>query len=144
MLRAMSTAASGMKAQQLNIDTISNNLANVNTTGVKKGRANFEDLFYRHSVLPGADVNGGGMSATGTSTGAGDDDYFFPISLPFSFDFYGTPITEIAVEAMTSAALRSTIDGSRAGALPSSSPCSRRTISRNSVVRCGLPDRSRT
>lgn len=46
MLRSMWTAASGMKAQQFNIDTISNNLANVNTTGFKTNRAEFKDLFY--------------------------------------------------------------------------------------------------
>ncbi len=45
-MRSMWTAASGMKAQQFNIDTISNNLANVNTTGYKTSRAEFKDLFY--------------------------------------------------------------------------------------------------
>ena len=45
-MRSMWTAASGMKAQQFNIDTISNNLANVNTTAFKSGRAEFKDLFY--------------------------------------------------------------------------------------------------
>ena len=42
-----STAATGMLAQQLNVDVISNNLANVNTTGFKKSRANFQDLIYQ-------------------------------------------------------------------------------------------------
>ncbi len=45
-MRALWTAASGMKAQQLNVDTISNNLANVNTVGYKKQRVEFKDLFY--------------------------------------------------------------------------------------------------
>lgn len=45
-MRALWTAASGMKAQQLNVDTISNNLANVNTTGYKKQRVEFKDLLY--------------------------------------------------------------------------------------------------
>lgn len=45
-MRALWTAASGMKAQQLNVDTISNNLANVNTTGFKKQRVEFKDLLY--------------------------------------------------------------------------------------------------
>ncbi len=45
-MRALWTAASGMKAQQLNIDTISNNLANVNTAGFKKQRVEFKDLMY--------------------------------------------------------------------------------------------------
>jgi len=45
-MRALWTAASGMKAQQLNIDNISNNLANVNTTAYKKQRVEFKDLLY--------------------------------------------------------------------------------------------------
>lgn len=45
-MRALWTAASGMKAQQLNIDTISNNLSNVNTTAYKKQRVEFQDLLY--------------------------------------------------------------------------------------------------
>ena len=44
MLRALSIAASGMQAQALNIDVISNNIANVNTSGFKKSRAEFQDL----------------------------------------------------------------------------------------------------
>ena len=52
-MRGLYTAASGMMAQQLNMDTISNNLANVNTTGFKKGRVNFQDLMY-------ANLNEGG------------------------------------------------------------------------------------
>jgi flagellar basal-body rod protein FlgG len=51
MLRAMTSAASGMKAQQTNIDTISNNLANVNTVGFKRSHAEFQDLLYE-SVVP--------------------------------------------------------------------------------------------
>jgi len=47
MVRSLWTAASGMIGQQANIDTISNNLANVNTTGFKKIRADFEDLIYQ-------------------------------------------------------------------------------------------------
>jgi fagellar hook-basal body proteins len=47
MMRALYTAASGMKAQQFDVDVISNNLANVNTTGYKKERAEFKDLLYQ-------------------------------------------------------------------------------------------------
>ena len=47
MIRSLRTAASGMEAQQLNIDVIANNLANVNTVGFKKSRAEFQDLFYQ-------------------------------------------------------------------------------------------------
>jgi flagellar basal-body rod protein FlgG len=53
----MTTAASGMKAQQTNIDTISNNLANVNTTGYKKSHAEFQDLLYE-SVVPTGRASG--------------------------------------------------------------------------------------
>ncbi len=48
MIRALHSAASGMFAQQLNIDSIANNLANVNTTGFKKSRAEFQDLLYQN------------------------------------------------------------------------------------------------
>jgi len=61
MIRAMGTAASGMKAQQLNIDTIANNLANVNTTGYKKSSAEFQDLLYE-KVMPGGLVDGEGRA----------------------------------------------------------------------------------
>lgn len=47
MIDSLYIAATGMNAQQLNVDTISNNLANVNTTAFKKNRLNFEDLMYR-------------------------------------------------------------------------------------------------
>ena len=61
MLRAMSTAASGMKAQQLNIDTIANNLANVNTAGYKKSHAEFQDLLYE-AVVPTGATRGSNLS----------------------------------------------------------------------------------
>jgi len=61
MIRAMGTAASGMKAQQLNIDTIANNLANVNTTGFKKSHAEFQDLLYE-KVVPGGQVDAEGRA----------------------------------------------------------------------------------
>jgi len=47
MMRSLSTAATGMKAQQLNVDTIANNLANVNTPGFKRTRVRFQDLLYQ-------------------------------------------------------------------------------------------------
>lgn len=62
MIRAMRTAASGMKAQQLNVDNIANNLANVNTTGFKKSRMEFEDLFYQ-ATKPLAGVGTSGIVA---------------------------------------------------------------------------------
>ena len=53
MMRSLWTAASGMVGQQFNIDTISNNLSNVNTTGFKKNRAEFEDLLYQTTRIAG-------------------------------------------------------------------------------------------
>lgn len=52
MLRALYTAASGMAAQQYNMETVSHNLANANTTGFKKGRAEFQDLLYSQLQSP--------------------------------------------------------------------------------------------
>lgn len=54
MIRAFYSAASGMQAQQLNIDTVSNNLANVNTAGFKRMRTEFQDLLYQTLRAPGA------------------------------------------------------------------------------------------
>lgn len=58
MLRAMRAAASGMRAQQLNLDTIANNLANVNTTGFKRARVDFEDVLYQ-TLTPAVGGDGG-------------------------------------------------------------------------------------
>lgn len=55
MIRALRSAASGMFAEQLNLDSISNNLANVNTTGFKKGQTQFQDLMYQ--VIRPANAN---------------------------------------------------------------------------------------
>jgi flagellar basal-body rod protein FlgG len=54
MIRALYSAASGMNAQQINVDTIANNLANSTTAGFKMRRAQFEDLIYQSMVQPGA------------------------------------------------------------------------------------------
>ena len=53
-MRALFTAATGMEAQQAQIDTIANNIANVGTTGFKRSRAEFQDLFYETLRAPGA------------------------------------------------------------------------------------------
>ena len=55
-VQTLYTAATGMQSLETKLDVIANNLANVNTVGFKKDRANFEDLFYRQEVLPGAVV----------------------------------------------------------------------------------------
>lgn len=58
MLRALTIAATGMSAQQLNVETIANNMANINTTGFKRARAEFTDLLYQAERLPGAAARG--------------------------------------------------------------------------------------
>ncbi len=70
-VQTLYTAATGMEALQSKLDVIAHNLANVNTVGFKKNRANFEDLFYRQEILPGAEDAGGGQTATGTAVGLG-------------------------------------------------------------------------
>jgi flagellar basal-body rod protein FlgG len=70
-MRSLFTAASGMEAQQLRIDAIANNLANVTTTGFKKWRPEFEDLFYEVLAAPGAQATGGETLPTGAQIGHG-------------------------------------------------------------------------
>lgn len=70
-IRAMHSAASGMDAFLFNLDTIANNLANAGTTGFKRSRTNFEDLFYEHLKLPGQQDSLGKLTAVGTSVGMG-------------------------------------------------------------------------
>jgi len=53
MITALYTAASGMSAQQLNLDTIANNLANSSTTGFRQLRLEFQDMVYQNLVTPG-------------------------------------------------------------------------------------------
>jgi len=71
MIRAMWIAASGMEAQQLNVDVISNNLANVNTTGFKRSRADFQDLLYQTLRQPGAASSSSTQVPTGMQVGQG-------------------------------------------------------------------------
>ncbi|NJB66985.1 flagellar basal-body rod protein FlgG [Desulfobaculum xiamenense] len=71
MMRSLWTAATGMVAQQLNIDVISNNLANVNTIGFKKSRAEFEDLMYQNLKIAGSPTEAGGRIPTGMQVGMG-------------------------------------------------------------------------
>jgi flagellar basal-body rod protein FlgG len=54
MIRALYTAASGMNAQQINLDNIANNLANSSTTGFQERRMQFTDLLYQNQVMPGS------------------------------------------------------------------------------------------
>ncbi len=71
MMRSLWTAASGMVGQQFNIDTISNNLSNVNTTGFKKQRAEFEDLLYQTQLLAGTPATEVTEVPTGIQVGHG-------------------------------------------------------------------------
>lgn len=71
MLRSLWSAASGMQAQQLNIDNISNNLANVNTAGFKKTRVNFQDLMYQTLKEAGTPNGQGSISPNGIEIGNG-------------------------------------------------------------------------
>jgi flagellar basal-body rod protein FlgG len=70
-MRALYTAASGMNAQQANIDNIAHNLANVNTTGFKKSRIEFEDLVYQQTKAPGTPTSQEGEAPIGLETGLG-------------------------------------------------------------------------
>lgn len=71
MIRSLLTAATGMEAQQLNIDTIANNLANVNTTSFKRSRANFHDLLYQTLRAPGQSATTGTVVPSGIQIGTG-------------------------------------------------------------------------
>ncbi|MDO9109368.1 MAG: flagellar hook-basal body complex protein, partial [Desulfatirhabdiaceae bacterium] len=71
MSRALSIAASGMQAQSLNIDVISNNLANVSTTGFKSSRADFQDLLYQNLRPAGSASSSGNQVPTGIQLGQG-------------------------------------------------------------------------
>jgi flagellar basal-body rod protein FlgG len=71
MIRALYSAASGMTAQQINVDNISHNLANANTTGFKARRAQFQDLLYQNIVQPGASATQQTAVPTGLQVGLG-------------------------------------------------------------------------
>ncbi len=65
------SAATGMEAQQLNLNTIANNLANVNTPGFKRSKIEFQDLLYQKPRAAGADTGGGNLVPTGIEVGNG-------------------------------------------------------------------------
>jgi len=71
MIRSLFTASTGMIAQQLNIDTIAHNLANVNTTGFKKSRVNFQDLLYETIKPAGTQTANGTTIPEGIQVGHG-------------------------------------------------------------------------
>ncbi|MDD2366568.1 MAG: flagellar basal-body rod protein FlgG [Desulfuromonadaceae bacterium] len=71
MIRALWTAASGMQGQQKNIDVVANNLANVNTTGFKRSRADFQDLIYQNLKSSGSPATNATQVPTGIQIGLG-------------------------------------------------------------------------
>src|SRR6266705_3106273 len=80
MLRALYSAAAGMNSQQLNLDVISNNLANVNTTGYKKSKIEFQELLYQTTRAAGSEQGGGNQLPTGLQIGQGSG--FFEVQNP--------------------------------------------------------------
>ena len=71
MIRALYSAASGMNAQQTNVDNIAHNLANANTAGYKTRRAQFQDLLYQNITQPGALASQQTAVPTGLQVGLG-------------------------------------------------------------------------
>ncbi len=71
MIRALHTSATGMAAQESNVNTISNNIANINTTGFKKARTEFDDLLYETIQEAGAKSSGSTEYNVGHQVGSG-------------------------------------------------------------------------
>jgi flagellar basal-body rod protein FlgG len=71
MLKSLSTAATGMTAQERQLEVISNNLANSATTGFKKSRSEFQDLMYQTHTAPGAATSATTQNPTGIQVGTG-------------------------------------------------------------------------
>jgi len=71
MFRALNTAATGMVAQQLNLDNIANNLSNSSTAGFRRRRVQFQDLLYQSTVMPGAAATQNTTVASGLQVGMG-------------------------------------------------------------------------
>jgi len=70
-MKALYIASTGMSAQERNVEVISNNIANMRTTGYKRQRAEFQDLLYQQSRPAGADGGAGNLVPSGTQVGAG-------------------------------------------------------------------------
>lgn len=118
MMRALYISATGMEAQQFNIDIISNNLANVNTTGFKKSRGDFQDLLYQTLKAAGASSGTGTQIPSGIQMGSG----VRPASVQRIFtagDFQNTQNSlDLAIEGegFFQVALAGTVSYTRAGA----------------------------
>jgi flagellar basal-body rod protein FlgG len=70
-VQALNAAATGMAAMETKLNVVANNLANIDTTAFKRDRCNFEDLYYRHQKMPGAEDSAGQFTPTGISIGLG-------------------------------------------------------------------------
>jgi flagellar basal-body rod protein FlgG len=113
MMDSLYIAASGMHAQQTNVETISNNLANLNTTAFKRGRVNFEDLMYREVARASgplgnnADVlhNGAGVSLAATSKSFEQGD-FKKTDQPYDVAIRGSGLFEVMMPDGTHAYTR--------------------------------------
>lgn len=90
MLKSLNTAATGMAAQQTNMDVIANNIANVSTNGFKKSRAEFEDLMYQTQREPGSASGANSFSPTGVQVGLG----VRTASIQKDFDYGSAQITK--------------------------------------------------
>jgi len=114
MIDSLYIAATGMHAQQTNVETISNNLANLNTTAFKRGRISFEDLMYRevartHGLLgSNADVlrNGAGVSLAATSKSFEQGD-FKKTDQPYDLAIRGSGLFQVLLPDGTHAFTRS-------------------------------------
>ncbi len=71
MFRALYTAATGMMAQQLNLDNVANNLSNASTAGFRRRRLQFQDLIYQNLVMPGSAATQNTTVASGLQIGLG-------------------------------------------------------------------------
>lgn len=71
MFKTLFTASTGMNAQAFSLENTSNNLANINTNGFKKGQADFQDLVYATQIQPGSDASQGLQVPTGLQIGSG-------------------------------------------------------------------------
>ncbi len=98
MPRALWTGAAGMAAQQTNVDVVANNIANVNTTGFKRQRANFQDLYYDIAQQPGLRAGTQSRNPTGIQLGTGVVLSGTPrIFTPGSIEVTGNP-TDLAID----------------------------------------------
>lgn len=103
MLDSLYIAATGMHAQQLNVDTISNNLANLSTTGFKRARVNFEDLMYRQLPQAARRPSGDTVGRLGTGVAVGSAVQLFTAGdlkkteLPFDLAIRGSGFFEVTL-----------------------------------------------